>query len=129
MSDRRYIREQEPIKRPNPMWKPIGFLLMIIVPIFSFALADMVMKWIILNYSDMEMHPALTSEPITIWGDWIVHNLPATILITVVIAVILFLIISLLNSIMYSLNSDKNLASLNVAPDRKKKKKRKLRDI
>jgi hypothetical protein len=129
MSDRRYVREEEPITRPHPIWKPIGFILMIIVPIFSFAIADMVMKWLINNYQELDLPTALASGPINIWGDWIVFNLPATIIIAVIIAIMLFLVISLLNSIMYSFNSDKNLASLNVAPDRKKKKKRKLRDI
>ena len=129
MSDRRYMKEQEPITSPHPMWKPIGFLLMIIVPFFSFALADIAMKWLIENYENMKMNPAFTSEPINIWGDWIVYNLPGTIIITIVISIILFLILTLLNAVVYSMNRNKNLSALNAPPIRRKKKKNKLRDI
>ena len=129
MSDRRYMRKEEPIKRPHPMWKPIGFLLMVFVPIFSFAVADIAMKWILENYEDLNFHPILTSAPINIWDDWVVYNLPGTIIITLVISIILFLVISLLNALIYGMNKDKNLSAFYVPPIRRKKKKKNLRDI
>jgi len=129
MSDRRYARQQETTKRPHQMWKPIGFLFMVFIPFVSFGLADIAMKWIIGNVEDFSLPPILVSDPINIWGDWIVYNLPGTLLITVIITIVVFLILPLLNSIIYSANSDKNLSALYVPPDRKKKKKKKLRDI
>jgi hypothetical protein len=129
MSDRRYLREQNQIKRTHPMWKPIGFLLMVFVPFFSFGLADIAMKWIIENVEDFSLPPILESDPINIWGDWIVYNLPGTILITVIITIVLFLILALFNSIIYSANSDRNLSALHVPEERRKKKKKNLRDI
>ena len=111
------------------MWKPIGFLFMVFVPFFSFGLADKAMKWIIENVEDFSLPPILVSDPINIWGDWIVYNLAGTILMTVLITIVIFLLLALLNSIIYSMNSDKNLSAFYSPPDRKKGKKKKLRDL
>lgn len=129
MKRQRYIKKETKVYRPHPIWKPIGFLLMIFVPLLSFALAGMVMDWLLLNVQDIKLHVILQSDPINIWGDWVVQNLPATILLTIGISIFLFLILSLLNSIMYSMNSDKNLTALNAPPIKRKKKKRKLRKL
>jgi len=129
MSDRRYFREEKPVKRTHPLWKPIGFLLMVFVPLFSFAVADIVMKWILENYEDLDFHPLLTSDPVVIWNDWVVNNVPGTIVIALLISIILFLIISLLNALIYGMNKDKNLSAFYVPPIKRKKKKKNLRDI
>ena len=81
----------------HPIWRGIGFLFVVIIPIISLGLADLV-----LTLLDEPLPENLTQ---TVVFPWIggVENFYARGILTIVLSIALFLLISILASIVYSL--------------------------
>ncbi|MEX2161987.1 MAG: hypothetical protein WD751_08745 [Anaerolineales bacterium] len=80
----------------HPIWRGIGCLLIILIPLIAYGLADFLLKYL------MGQNPSLASS--------LLHPLPGELSqfqvqlgATVVLSILLYLVISILGSLLYSL--------------------------
>ena len=94
--------------RVHPIWRGIGFLLLIIVPFMAYSLADVIWPWMV------EQNPAL-QRSFTGWAGFLNNPFTIKIIITVVLSMVIYLVFSTLGSLLFSLmggREDENIASL-----------------
>ena len=108
---------------PHPVWRGIGLIMIIVIPILSFAIAEQALFYFAAN--NIMIIEQLLAPPVEvpIWGT--VYNWPAMLVFTFIIALVLFGIFALVNAIIYGTSTDKTLRSLE-SPPKQYKKKRKL---
>ncbi len=82
--------------RVHPIWRGIGCLFLIIVPIVSLGLADLLIERI------DDPLPEILTRPLTLPGIGMIDNFYARILTVTIISIGLFLLLSILGSILYS---------------------------
>ena len=91
-------KERGPFRwRVHPVWRGIGCLFIIIVPLISIGLADTLMSLI------DEPLPVVLAETVTIPGFGEVDNFLGRVLLTAVLSIGVFLVISIIASIFYAL--------------------------
>lgn len=120
----RYVSDKkERSAEPHPIWRGIGLIMIIVIPILSFAVADQLMIYFAEN--NILIIEQLVRPPVEVplWGA--VYNWPAMLIFTFIIAIILFGIFALVNAVIYGASSEKTLQKLE-APPKQYKKKRKL---
>lgn len=82
--------------RVHPIWRGIGFLLLILIPIISYGLAELLLDWFTLrnpNFTRMlAANPSFLSNPLFIKGA-----------MTLVISIAIYLAFSTVSSLFYSL--------------------------
>lgn len=119
--DPRLIKKE--LKREtHPIWRGIGCLLMIIIPLISIAAADI---FINSNLNVIAIPNVLRRSVDTgIFG--VIRFFPAKLLLGLVIAVGLFAVSSVAYSILYSLTGGKKRGPMDAPPVRKRVKKRDL---
>lgn len=92
MSDRRI---RGPLtRRVHPIWRGIGFLLLILIPLISFGIAGTIMDYLPVQYPNL-----VRGNPQLIDG---LDDLYLQLAITLVLSLILYLLMSILTSILYS---------------------------
>jgi len=123
----------DPKKTVNPYMRGIGCLLMVIVPVFSYALGNFLAGqgfgsrfipagW----YGYMNISSGLTQlTGIGVIARWLgsIRGLPATLIFTAVSIVLIGGIISIVYGYMYSLLSPTKYGTMDVPPPRVKTKK------
>lgn len=121
----RYVNydKKERSPEPHPVWRGIGLIMLIMIPVLSFAIAEQLMLYFAAN--NIVIIEQLLAPPVEVplWGP--VYNWPAMLVFTFVIALILFGIFALINAMIYGTSKDKTLQSLE-SPPKQFKKKRKL---
>ncbi len=82
--------------RVHPIWRGIGFLLLILIPIISFGLAELLLDWMAANNPAftrmLAANPNFLSNPLFIKGA-----------ITLVLSMAIYLVFSIFGSLFYSL--------------------------
>lgn len=81
----------------HPIWRGIGCTFLVIVPIISLGLADILIS----NIEDPL--PALLARPLTLPGFGEAENFLGQMIIALLISIILFLVLTVVGSIMYSI--------------------------
>lgn len=114
------LKQKEMRAGIHPAWRGIGCLLMILVPIISFAAADV---YIESNLDKIAIPFSLRMNLDTIVLG-VVRFFPAKLLLAVIVTFALFAMIFILYSVMYSVIGGNKRGPMDVAPSRKKIKKR-----
>lgn len=114
-------RRKERDPDPHPVWRGIGLVMMVLIPILSFAISDQLM--IYMNENNMRIIEQLMAPPVEVplWG--VVYNWPAMLTFTFVISLIMFGFFAVINAMIYSTSSNKTLRTLESAPKRFKRKR------
>ena len=117
----------------NPYMRGIGCLLLVLVPVFSYAVGDVLAKqnvgWQVLPaswYVRMTFPEWFTSlSGLNTIAGWLgsINNLPATLAIGAVVAIVVGGILSIIYGYMYSMLSPSKYGSMDVPPPRVKTKK------
>lgn len=81
----------------HPIWRGIGFLFIVIVPLISLGIADLILPQL------DEPLPEYLTQTLTLPGIGGVENFYARSILTIVLSIALFLLISIFASIVYSL--------------------------
>lgn len=82
--------------RVHPIWRGIGCLLLILIPIISYGLAEVLLEWLAVNNPNftrmLAANPGFISNPLFIKGA-----------ITLVFSMAIYLVFSTFGSLLYSL--------------------------
>jgi len=117
----RYTPEKNQDQKLHPIWRGIGCLMMILIPMMAYAAADLFMQaapgWGLFPY---------TAE---IYGDWNLKyfTLPVsmgTVIFTIFFAVLGFLLFSFVYAIVYRVTGPPRYGPTDSPPLRQQKKKR-----
>jgi hypothetical protein len=124
MDFRRYERDEPEIPRPHPVWRGIGCVMMLVIPIFSFGAADVLLNQFLIPQGYVNL-------PYQLWGianipivDWEIYNWKAVLALTVIVSFALYVVLLVFNSMIYGMTKTKNLRAFESDPVRYKKKKR-----
>lgn len=122
MSDYFEQQKREKKREPHPVWRGIGFLMMILIPLLAFILGDMAV-----NYGKDQgivIPEEFRTEVIDIPVYGPVTDIYAVLAIGFVIALILFSIIAIINAAIYGTSQEKTYQTFQSKPQRYKKKKK-----
>jgi hypothetical protein len=102
MDYRQYDKEPES-KGTHPAWRGIGCLLMMIIPVISFAAADLILRYARGNVAGFFV-PFQLRGNVSIPGYGVVVDLWAVLLLAFVIALVLFAVLAIVNSLVYGMS-------------------------
>lgn len=113
-------RDQE----PHPVWRGIGIAMLVLVPLISFSLSDLVIQWM-KRERGFDIPDPLAQWTWDIPGYGVVHDAMAVVLFALVVMLVVFGIFTIINAFAYRATSDQNLRRFESRP-RRYKRKRKL---
>lgn len=115
--------ERERERLPHPIWRGIGFTMIVLIPIVSFVISDELMKnW--RNTVPGFSLPYSLSQTIEIplYGE--VGNFLGVLILTGIITLAFFAIISTINAMVYHATRERNIRVFESSPQRYKPKKK-----
>lgn len=113
---------KERSEEPHPVWRGIGLVMIILIPILSFAISSQLMLYFAqegIAVSEQLLAPA-TEIPLV--GE--IYNWPALLVFTLVISLILFGVVVVINAVIYGASSNQTLRTFESQPKRFKKKRK-----
>lgn len=115
-------QRKEKLREPHPVWRGIGFMMIILIPVLAFALADLGVGYV--KAQGVVMPVELRSEVIDIPFYGPVADVKAILLVGFVIALILFSIVAIINAAMYGSKKGSTYQTFQSKPEKFKKKKK-----
>lgn len=115
---RRPPRKERPW-RVHPIWRGIGCILVILIPLFSFLLADSLVQ--------TNLETRWVTVPFELTGPPAFPYLYAKLVMTVFVAVIIFAVYTLFYMIIYSMLGPSRYGPLDAKPVKKKARPRRAR--
>lgn len=104
----------------HPAWIGIGFILMIVIPVMSFAASDLLIES---NLSKIAIPGALRSGFETgVFG--YIRYFPAKVVLAIVISIALFSVLFMIYAAMYKMSGQTGRGPMDAPPSRIKVKKR-----
>jgi hypothetical protein len=116
-------KAKERSDEPHPVWRGIGMVMMIGIPILSYAIANQLLSYFATE--GIMLSEELMAPPVAVPLLGEVYNWPALLVFTFLIALVLFGLFAVVNAVVYSASSNSTLRKLE-SPPRRLKKKRKL---
>ncbi|HKJ28225.1 MAG TPA: hypothetical protein VJ965_11350 [Anaerolineales bacterium] len=115
---------KERAKEPHPIWRGIGLIMMVMIPLVSFALSDILLQFARTKNISIpeELRSGITEIPL--YGD--IQDIYAVLILTAAIMLILFSIFTIINAAVYRASSGRTYQVFESKP-KSYKKKRKLR--
>ncbi len=115
-------QKRERKREPHPIWRGIGFAMIIIIPLFSFAGADLLVQY--LRTSGVTLPTQLRADTIELPVYGPLTDYKAVLVVAAVIAMILFGLFTLINAAMYQASSGKTYQVFESEPQAYKKKRK-----
>jgi Na+-driven multidrug efflux pump len=110
---------------PHPIWRGIGIIMLVLVPILSFVIADELIRYFGNNVPEFTLPLEMQrTVDIPIYGE--VNDFFGVLAFTVIIAIAIFALFSIVNAFVYRATREQNLRVFESQPE-KYKKKRKLK--
>ena len=115
--------KRERDREPHPIWRGIGVAMLVLVPLISFSLSDLLIQWMKHNRGFR------IPDPLAKW-DWnipvygVVNDALAVVLLALVVMLIVFGIFTIINAVAYRATSDRNLSRFESRPQRYKRKRK-----
>jgi hypothetical protein len=101
MSDR---QRRTAFSQLHPIWRGIGFMLLILIPFIAFGFSGMIMDYVVENYPSLAQSPSQI-----IFG---VDDLYLQLGLTLILTVLLYLVMSIIGSVLYSLSGARDREEL-----------------
>lgn len=100
-----YYREKtkqdlEKEREGHPVWRAIGFIFMILVPILSFVISDILVKQMQRKYGGFII-PEQFSGGMQILPGYFVHNFLAVVIMTVLVSMLVFGFMSFITAVIH----------------------------
>lgn len=125
MDYKRYEGDQQNFPRPHDVWRGIGCILMVVIPLMSFGISTVLIPWMKVNIDGFRLPPELSADiELPLIG--MVQDLWGVLTLTVFLTVTLYALLAIFNAMIYSMTASKNMTAL-TAPPKKYKKKRNLK--
>ncbi len=99
---RKHEKSKPYVLRPHPIWRGIGCALMVIIPIMSFGLADMLIPYLYAHFPGFHLPPELNAS-FTIFEGWQVRHFWAVVGLATLLAFLLYGLLAIANSILNSI--------------------------
>lgn len=122
--DRRESKQMRArMDQPHPVWRGIGCLLFIVTPVISFAVADLLLDYMIANLDGFYLPGALRGTvDIPLYGP--VNDFYGTLVFTAVISMALWAVFAIVNSMIYAATKSRNLSVFESSSEQYKKKRK-----
>ena len=124
MSDYFENKKREKSREPHPIWRGIGLIMIVLIPVLSFALSDVLLQTARRNQILIPVE--LQSPPIQIPAYGIVSDIKAVLIVAFAIMLVLFGLFTIINSAVYRGSKDSTYQIFQAQP-KQFKKKRKLK--
>ena len=105
----------------HPAWRGIGCILMILIPLISFAASDVLIES---NLDKIAIPIILRGAPVDTGVFGFIRYFPAKLLLAVIITVALFALLFTIYALMYRVSGQTGRGPMDAPPDRQKIKKR-----
>ncbi len=115
-------QRREKSREPHPVWRGIGFLMMILIPLLAFGLADIAVNYFRTQGNILPIELSSDVIDIPLYGP--VADIKAVLLVGFVIALVLFSIVAIINAVMYGSTKKTNYQTFQSQPKKFKKKKK-----
>lgn len=116
------LEERERSRQPHPVWRGIGFMMLVIGPIVAFALSDLLVQFA--RTRNIAMPLELQTEPINIPIYGPVTDLYAVLVLTGAITLIIFAMFAIINAAVYQASGKSTYQAFESEPKRFKKKRK-----
>jgi hypothetical protein len=117
--------ERERETWPHPIWRGVGIVMIIVLPILSFVISDELVKYWEATIPDFVLpHQMRQTVNIPIYGQ--VNNFFGVLALTAIVTIAFFALFSVVNAIVYRSTMNKKLRVFE-SPPTAYKKKRKLK--
>jgi len=116
--------KREKSREPHPVWRGIGFIMMILIPILSFALSDVLLQAARSNGINIPLELQSGTTLIPVYGP--VLDIKAVLAFGFAIMLVLFGLFTIINAAVYRGSKDSTYQIFQSQP-KKFKKKRKLK--
>ncbi len=113
---------RERSKNPHPIWRGIGFMMIVFIPIISFAFADVVIRWAKQRGVTIPEELTRVAVNIPLYGQ--VNDLFAVLILAFAVMLVLFGIFTIINAAVYQATSHTNLQVFESKPQNYKKKRK-----
>jgi hypothetical protein len=114
-------RERE--RLPHPIWRGIGFAMIVLIPVISFVISDELIQYWQNNVPGFSLPPNLRqSLVIPIYGE--IDNFWGVLILTAILTLAIFAIFSFINAMVYRATREKNIRVFESSPQRYKPKKK-----
>jgi hypothetical protein len=116
-------KKRERDREPHPIWRGIGIVMIVVVPIISFATSDLIIEWMKKDKGFRIPDPlAKWDIDIPLYGR--VDDALAVLLFALVVMLIVFGIFTVINAFAYQATSDRNLRRFESRPQTYKRKRK-----
>ena len=123
--DMKSVEERERLRQPHPVWRGIGLIMIILIPIVSLAAADQLIRYLWETMPGFTIPKGFLRTPLVIDALGIsIANFPAVVAIAIVIGIALFGLFSIVNAGVYRATKNQNRYLFESEPVRPKKKKK-----
>ena len=123
----RVDRERE--RLPHPIWRGVGFAMIVVIPIISFVISDELVQYWQNSIPEFSLPANLRQTlEIPVYGE--VENFWGVVILTALITLALFAIFSFINAVVYRTTREQNLRVFESRPQKyeRKKKLKKAKD-
>ncbi len=129
MSYRRYSpraeanrKQREMMRQPHVIWRGIGCMMIIILPLISFAASDIIVQYGKTNWG-VSIPPQWRAElAVPFYG--VVQDFIAVLVLTIVLAFGMFTLMFVFYAALYKMSGDRTYSALDAPPQRYKPRKR-----
>ena len=116
-------KERERARQPHPVWRGIGLIMIVLIPILSCAISDKLIQDFKTNVEGFYLPDMLKiSVDIPLYG--MVNNFGAVLALTLLVSLGLFGIFAIINAMVYRAYRDQNLRVFESQPQRYKREKK-----
>jgi len=115
--------ERERERLPHPIWRGIGFAMIVVIPLISFVISDELFKNWRNTVPGFNLPSGLSqSIDIPVYGE--VGNFGGVLILTGIITLAFFAIISTINALVYRATRERNIRVFESRPQRFRPKKK-----
>lgn len=112
----------------HPIWRGIGFLMMIVIPLFSFVLADLlIQKAIVSPNIDFSLPAELRGTMVIEALNYTVYNFKGVLAFAAVLSVLIFALFGVINALVFQMMGGSPTDKLNAPPERYKNRRKHLK--
>ena len=116
------LEDRERSRKPHPIWRGIGFMMLVIGPIVAFALSDLLVQYA--RTRKIAMPLELQTDPINIPIYGPVTDLYAVLVLAGAITLIIFALFAIINAAVYQASGKSTYQAFESEPKRFKKKRK-----
>ena len=113
-------------KGQHPVWRGIGFVIMIIIPFISFGFSEIFLNYLKENVSGFSIPSQLRSGPFQVTEDWVIMDILAVFAVGILLMFFLLSIFAIINTLIYGLTRDKKKDVFEANKKEFKKKKKNI---